>query len=1270
MNQDKEYEEYEEEQGQIQQEQRRYEPEQGQYEQEQELLGAANKTSTVLNIIRPNQNQEVTIEEVYESHQQQQHPPQQQMITAEYQGNPGFHLAGNRSGVHLNQLGGQLQYGGPIQFQSGPIQFQGGFIPGGQLQQLPGPLDISYRQEGVKRSPQGFELLPQQPILNQGMDIRRSYGGDSMQTIRYEQVPVKNIVYEQVPVKTIRYEQVAVPIQTMQQVPMPMMIEQPPIEPPRRMPPVDNCAGFKAEIEKLTFILKEKNDEIESWRGKCGHLEQHLMERRPEPEPRVIEKIVEVPKMIQNLELEGHYNFLIEENRKLKFMLEERDRNRERHEDTKQAHFDKSFYEDQIHRLKDEIENWRTRFARLESERVTERPSIEVVKYVDRPYEKIVEKRVEVPIEVVKYVDRPFEKIVEKRVEIPVVKYVDRPMEKIIEKRVEVPVEVVKVVEKRVEVPIEVVKYVDKIVERIKEVPVEVVKYVDKIIEKKVEVPVEIIKEKVIVDDRRVREIDGQLTLILEENRRLKITLEDWRIKLIKFENDTRTIAHDKSYYEGELQKLRMEIESWRLKYSNLISEGPKIIEKVIDRPIEVVKYIDRPVEKIIEKRVEVPFEVVKYIDKIIEKPIEIVKEKVVVDDRRIKEIEGHLNMVLEENRKLKFTLEDWRGKLMTFENERSEYTKIKFELESWRIKYTTLINEGPKIIEKRVEVPFETIKYVDKIIDRPYEVVKYVDKIIEKPIEVVKIDNRRIMELESQLTTINEENRRMKITLEDWRGKLMVFERSNEELSRLRIEIERLRSQGPKIIEVEKLVDRPVEIIKIDDRKVKELTYVIETYEKKVREYENMISQMSSELNDLKGSRERTEDLKQAGLHKTNQITQLKEEINRLQLIIQELRSKEGKVLEYENKIGLLVSEIERLNNNLRISREEIENWKQRYEKIEITIRDKGQFEYEVTRIREVLVLKEREIDEWRKKYNEIMNIMSEMKNKEGRLMEFENKIGMLSSEVERLNNMTRTYREEIEGWKQRYSKLEVTIREKGQYEYEVTRIRDILLMKEREIEDWRKRYNELGSSLRETIGKEEYENKIGMLSSEVERLNNLTRTLREEIEAGNQRFGQFQTTIENKLSNSMMADVQQFVAEWKVKEEEYENKLAMLSSEIQRLNNSIRIKSEELETWRMKFGKLEVSMGEYRDVDQKLLVLNGEIDRLNGIINGQKGELEQWRYKYVEYSGLSQKVSEYQVLFVLVFAEVERLRSDIIQKEKEVDNIRKSGLGLLLNK
>jgi hypothetical protein len=93
--------------------------------------------------------------------------------------------------------------------------------------------------------------------------------------------------------------------------------------------------------------------------------------------------------------------------------------------------------------------------------------------------EKIVEKRVEVPVEKVVVKEVPVEKIVEKIVE----KRVEVPVEKIVVKEVPVEKIVEKIVEKRVEVPVE--KIVEKVV--VKEVPVE--KIVERIVE--VERPVE-----------------------------------------------------------------------------------------------------------------------------------------------------------------------------------------------------------------------------------------------------------------------------------------------------------------------------------------------------------------------------------------------------------------------------------------------------------------------------------------------------------------------------------------------------------------------------------------------------------------------------------------------------------------------------------------------------------------------------------------------------------------------------------------------------------
>jgi hypothetical protein len=55
-----------------------------------------------------------------------------------------------------------------------------------------------------------------------------------------------------------------------------------------------------------------------------------------------------------------------------------------------------------------------------------------------------------------------------------------------------------------------------------------------------------------------------------------------------------------------------------------------RLVEKRVDVPVEVIKYVDR----VVEKRVEVPVEVIKYVDrmveKVVEKRVEVPVEKIV----------------------------------------------------------------------------------------------------------------------------------------------------------------------------------------------------------------------------------------------------------------------------------------------------------------------------------------------------------------------------------------------------------------------------------------------------------------------------------------------------------------------------------------------------------------------------------------------------------------------------------------------------------------
>ena len=72
--------------------------------------------------------------------------------------------------------------------------------------------------------------------------------------------------------------------------------------------------------------------------------------------------------------------------------------------------------------------------------------------------------------------------------------------------------------------------------------------------------------------------------------------------------------------------------------------ENVETVEKVVKVPVE--KVVEVPVEKIVEKIVEVPVEkiVEKIVEKTIEVPVEKIVEKIIVDETRVKELEGLLD--------------------------------------------------------------------------------------------------------------------------------------------------------------------------------------------------------------------------------------------------------------------------------------------------------------------------------------------------------------------------------------------------------------------------------------------------------------------------------------------------------------------------------------------------------------------------------------------------------------------------------------------------
>lgn len=119
------------------------------------------------------------------------------------------------------------------------------------------------------------------------------------------------------------------------------------------------------------------------------------------------------------------------------------------------------------------------------------------------------------------------------------------------------------------------------------------------------------------------------------------------------FEPETNSVVAEDVKLESNLNDNQ---ESENVKVVEKIVEKIVEVEKVVEVPIEKIVLKEVPVEKIVEKIVEkeVPVEVEKIIEKRIEVPVEVEKivekivEKVVVDDTRIKELES----IIEEERR------------------------------------------------------------------------------------------------------------------------------------------------------------------------------------------------------------------------------------------------------------------------------------------------------------------------------------------------------------------------------------------------------------------------------------------------------------------------------------------------------------------------------------------------------------------------------------------------------------------------------------------
>jgi len=125
------------------------------------------------------------------------------------------------------------------------------------------------------------------------------------------------------------------------------------------------------------------------------------------------------------------------------------------------------------------------------------------------------------------------------------------------------------------------------------------------------------------------------------------------------------------------------------------------------------------------------------------------------------------------------------------------------------------------------------------------------------------------------------------------------------------------------------------------------------------------------------------------------------------------------------------LTTEIERLNSILHQRLADIEEWKNRFTRLEMEYNKLKPLEDKVREYENRINLFLKQIDEWREKYSKLEVVIMDLRGYENKCSEYEQKFVLLSQEIERLTNVVRQKNTELDEWKSRTYQLENALNE-----------------------------------------------------------------------------------------------------------------------------------------------------------------------------------------------------------------------------------------------
>lgn len=201
------------------------------------------------------------------------------------------------------------------------------------------------------------------------------------------------------------------------------------------------------------------------------------------------------------------------------------------------------------------------------------------------------------------------------------------------------------------------------------------------------------------------------------------------------------------------------------------------------------------------------------------------------------------------------------------------------------------------------------------------------------------------------------------------------------------------------------------------------------------------------------------------------------------------------------------------------------------------------------------------------------------ELRNYETMIHDFENKITLLNQELLRLNQVLKAKEEDLHDFKQREFKLSQRLKEQDQWDHENKQLKTTLENRVREIEEWKVRNSRLeedANKAREMMHyNEEMSNKLQVSGREIERLNNVLRNKLDEIEQWKKKVS------DREMELSKLKNVEDDLAN-------YESKFGMMQAENDRINGLLRTRQGEIEDWKNRHSKLEVTINNFTHVEK----------------------------------------------------------------------------------